>query len=211
MAKKAALKPPVAEPGASERHPPELVDLPTGELKPNPRNPRSHPEDQLLRLEASLRTDKQTKPVLARRANRMLIAGHGVTEAAKRLGWPTLQVILLDVNQAVADRIMVGDNRHGDLSETDQTKLGELLHEIQEFDWLAAGFTDTETAKLFARLDERDLVVHEIATGDVRDDFWISLRGPMKMQAEALQRVKQLLADMPQVQIQMGITEDVGA
>ena len=42
--------------------------------------------------------------------------------------------------------------------------------------------------ELFAKLDEDDLVVHEIATGDVRDDFWISLRGPMKMQAEALQR-----------------------
>ena len=41
-------------------------------LVENPRNPNQHPEEQLLRLMASLRTNGQYKPVIAaRRSNRM--------------------------------------------------------------------------------------------------------------------------------------------
>ena len=60
--------------------------LPIDTLIANPRNPNKHPEEQINRLMAALRKDGQTKPVLVRKANNMLIAGHGVTMAMRRLG-----------------------------------------------------------------------------------------------------------------------------
>jgi ParB-like chromosome segregation protein Spo0J len=198
-------KPPTAAPPIERA----IVEMDTTSLVPNPRNPRQHPEAQIKILMASLRRDGQTKPVLVRKANRMLIAGHGVHDAASRLGLPRLSVVLLDVDQASADRIMAGDNRQSDLSKTDQKRVAELLREIDEVDWLATGFSTDEVTKLLAPVEPADLVVHEIEFDDRRDTFWISVHGPLADQAQALQRLKALMADMPRVEVTLGTTPDL--
>jgi hypothetical protein len=200
-----SLPPP--EPGAVVRR--EVVELETASLRPNPRNPRKHSDDQIMRLVASLRMDGQTKPVLARRANRMLIAGHGVHQAATRLGIEQLSVVLLDIDQKAADRIMLGDNRASDLSTSDRDRVAELLREIDETEWLATGFTPEEAGKLFETVEAGDLEVHEIEFGDLNDTFWISVRGPLVDQAHALKRLKVLMGDMPKVEVTLGTTEDL--
>lgn len=181
----------------------------TADLVPNPRNPRNHSEEQIERLMASLRTDGQTKPVMARRANNMLIAGHGVHAASKRLGIERLSVVLLDVDQPTADRIMLGDNRQSDLSSADQDRVTELLREIDEADWMATGYSAEEVAKQFAAVETGDLKVVEIDTDDRADIFWISVRGPLKDQALALNRIKVLLREMPAVSVALGTTDDL--
>lgn len=190
-----------------KRSEPFVESVPTASLVRNPRNPRKHPEAQLERLMASLRRDGQTKPLLARRANRMLIAGHGIHEAATRLGMAELLVRFLDVEQETADRIMLGDNRLSDLSRHDDTLLAELVREIEEADLLATGFSAEEAHKLFAKSGDAELEVREIATGTVEDVFWISVKGPLAQQAEVLQRLKQLLAEYPRLDIQLGMIE----
>lgn len=187
----------------------EVIEMAAGALVPNPRNPRNHSEEQITRLMASLRTDGQTKPVMARRANSMLIAGHGVHQAAKRLGMDMLSVVLLDVDQPTADRIMLGDNRQSDLSTADQERVSELLREIDEADWLATGFSPEEAAKQFAAVDAGDLKVFEIDTDDRQDTFWISVRGPLGDQAVTLKRIKVLLGEMPKVSVALGTTDDL--
>lgn len=187
----------------------EVIDLDTEALRPNPRNPRQHPEDQITRLMASLRTDGQTKPIVARKENLMLIAGHGVHQAATRLGLPRLNVVLMDVDQKTADRIMLGDNRHSDLSTSDQERVAELLREIDEQDWLATGYAPEEASKLFDTISSDDLVVQEIDSDDRNDTFWISVRGPMADQAHALQRLKALMNDIPRVEVTLGTTDDL--
>jgi hypothetical protein len=187
----------------------ETVDVAIAELLVNPRNPRKHSDEQITRLMASLRTDGQTKPLLARRENRMMIAGHGVLQAAQRLGWTSMSVVLLDVDQKTADRIMLGDNRFSDLSTSDDERVAELLREIDEMDWQATGFIPDEVKKALDALDTSDLVVREIQTGDLHDTFWISVRGPMAEQAQALKRMKVLMNDMPNVEITLGTTDDL--
>lgn len=187
----------------------EVVDLLIDELVINPRNPRAHNEEQLLRLMASLRTDGQTKPVLARRANKMLIAGHGVHAAARRIGMDRLNVVLLDIDQARADRIMLGDNRQSDLSTADEARVTELLREIDEADWMATGYSAEEVAKQFASVEPSDLKVYEIDTDDRKDTFWISVRGPLADQAAALRQIKVLMRDMSGVTVVLGTTDDL--
>lgn len=191
-------------PGATQ-----IETVPVGDLRPNPRNPNKHSEDQINRLMASLRRDGQTRPVLARRENRMLIAGHGVHTSVRRLQWDTIQVVFLDVSQADADRIMLADDRLGALSELDQRRVADLMKEIGEGDWLATGYTVEEAEKIFgSNTDIEDLPVFEIETALVTDDFWISVRGPFQHQAEVLQRMKQLLAEWPAVTVELGTLED---
>lgn len=183
-----------------------LERVPTDSLIPNPRNPRKHPEDQLERLVASLRRDGQTRPLLVRRANNMLIAGHGVHLAAKRAGLAEVLVRFLDVDQRTADRLMVGDNRQGELSRNDEMLLAELVREIDPGDLLATGFSADEAEKLFSQGSD-EIEVHQIATGDVEDVFWIAVRGPLGQQADVLQRIKVLLSEHPAVTIELGTVE----
>src|ERR1700678_1586121 len=72
-------------------------DAPLDSLLDNPRNPNKHSDDQIARLAASLTARGQYRAIIARKANRMLIAGHGVRMAARSLGWTTIRVVLWDV------------------------------------------------------------------------------------------------------------------
>lgn len=187
---------------------PQVETVPVAELRPNPRNPNKHSEDQINRLMASLRRDHQTRPLLARRANSMLIAGHGVQTAARRLGWEQIGVIFLDVSQEDADRIMLSDDRLGTLSELDHRRVADLLNDIPEGDWMATGYSVEEANKVLQASEIKDLEVYEIETSTVTDDFWIGVRGPMVQQADTLQRMKTLLAEFPSVTIELGTVED---
>ena len=187
---------------------PQLAQFPPGDLVPNPRNPRVHPESQITRLMASLARDGQTKPVLARRENSMLIAGHGVTEAVRKLGWATIAVLLWDVDQATADRVMLADNQFSALSVNDKDRVSELLAEIDQTDYLASGFSAEDVAKLLGQFEE-ELEVLEIATTAVQDDFWVTCRGPLAQQAEVLGRIKQLLAEYRDVTVELGVVQGI--
>jgi hypothetical protein len=183
----------------------EETDIET--LVENPRNPQQHPEEQILRLMQSLRLNGQYKPTLARRANRMLIAGHGIRQAAQRLGWTKLKVAFWDVDQVTADRTMLGDNRLGELSKPNQDRVAELLREIPEDDWLSVGFSEDEAEKLLTDLRGGELQVYEMEAGIVHDTFWINVRGPLPKQAEVLQHMKSLLDQYRDVTIEIGLTE----
>lgn len=181
--------------------------LPIASLIVNPRNPRRHSADQVARLAASLSDRGQLMPVMARAANHMLIVGHGVCEAARQLGWTEIRVLLWDVDQATADRYMLADNRLSDLSTHDAERVAELLREIAPDDWLGVGFTPAEAERLFGRMDDDALEIREVATDAVRDDFWVSVTGPLKMQALVLDRIRVLMQDFPDVSVDLGIVQ----
>jgi hypothetical protein len=200
------MKPPKAKTAVLSR---EDGEIDTAALLANPRNPRKHDDEQITRLAASLRRDGQTKPLLVRRENRMIIAGHGIHQAAQMIGLERLRVVLLDVDQETANRIMLADNRHSDQSTADNARVTELLREIDQADWLATGYSDNEAEKLFDKIEASDLVVHEIEASDRQDTFWISVYGPLAEQAMALQRLKELYAEMPKITVMLGTTPDL--
>jgi ParB-like chromosome segregation protein Spo0J len=80
-------------------------------FKPNPRNARTHSKRQIKLIAESLRAFGFLNPVLIDE-NRMIIAGHGRVEAAKRLGMtdvPTLRVDHLTDDEKRA--YVVADNQ----------------------------------------------------------------------------------------------------
>lgn len=170
----------------------------------NPRNPRRHPDEQIEGLAASLRRFGQPKEILVRKANLMVVAGHGILRAARRAGLTEIAVNLWDVDQATADAYMLADNRHGDLSADDPDRVAELLREIDRGDFDAVGYSEDEVAALLSDLATSDIDVREVETGDVEDRAWVSIRCPLARQADMLRRLRDVLEEFPDVEVDLG-------
>lgn len=209
MAKPAASS--VAAGGGGQ---PEMITerafLALDQIIPNPRNPRRHPEEQVQGIGASLKHFGQTRPILLRKENRMIVAGHGTWEGARAIALDGLWVELWDVDQATADEYMLADNEHAKRAHDDRDRIAELLSEIDRENWQAVGIAEDEGDKLLASLDGADDAVEvvEIETTTVRDRFWISVRGPLVDQARALQRLQEVMAEFPGVEVQLGTIAD---
>lgn len=184
----------------------KLATVPTGSVVPNPRNPRLHPEAQLAHLQASVAAFGQPRPILVRKENRMIVAGHGIHLAMQRAEIPEIQVLLWDVDQATADAFMLADNKLAQQGRDDPDRIGELLAEIGEAEWAAVGFADDEARAILEAAQDSGIAVEEVATDLVADTFWISVRGPLKDQAAALQKLQQVMAEFPAVDVELGTT-----
>jgi ParB-like chromosome segregation protein Spo0J len=180
----------------------QFAELPIDQVIANPRNPRKHPGEQMRRLRASLRDNGQPRPVLVRKANLMLIAGHAIWQAARSVGFTKIAAMTWDISQHQADRYMLGDNVLGSLSTPDQARVVELLAELDEAEYLGTGFSEDEARGLLA--EATSVAVAEIETTEVHDDFWISVRGPLPDQADVLQRLRALLAEYDRVSVELG-------
>jgi hypothetical protein len=172
---------------------------------PNPRNNNIHPPEQIDFLKASIARFGQPRPVLVRKANRMLAAGHGIHQAMLEMGQAEIEVILWDVDQQTADEFMLADNRLGQLSHFDPDRTRELLGEIPDYAYAALGFTEDDIQSLFGDGGSSFTpTVREIETSDISDSFWISVRGPLAKQAIALQRIQHLMSEFPDVEVELG-------
>jgi ParB-like nuclease domain len=126
--------------------------VPLENLKAHPSNYRKHPQDELEHLGSSIREHGVYKNVVVARDGTIL-AGHGVVEAAKKIGLKNLPVIRLDVapDSAKARRVLVGDNEIAHLTESDDRLLTELLKDIRESDKMGLSGTGYDE-KMLANL-----------------------------------------------------------
>lgn len=93
-------------------------------LKPHPRNPRVGNVDVIAE---SLTTNGQYKSVLVNRRNNMILAGTHTWKAARKLGWQSISVNYVDVDDARALQIVLTDNRSADGGLTDENGVFALL------------------------------------------------------------------------------------
>ena len=96
--------------------------LPIDALDPDPGNPRRIEKAELAALCRSIDTFGLVDPVLARRSDHRVIAGHQRLTAARRCGLPTIPVILLDCSEEDARLLNLALNRIG--GQWDEDLLG---------------------------------------------------------------------------------------
>ena len=102
----------------------ELQMKKTSELIPYVNNARTHSEEQVLKLRASLREFGFINPILIDRDNTVL-AGHGRLMALKQLGWKEVPIIILHgLTEDKKKALLIADN-----------KIARNLF-IESFDWL---------------------------------------------------------------------------
>lgn len=118
------------------------------ELKPYPRNPRRGDVEEIAK---SLEINGQYKPIVANRRDGAILAGNHTWRAARSLGWKTIAVSWVDVDEDEAARIVLADNRTSDMSIYDDSKLLELLQSLP--DLKGTGFTDVDIDQLNALFD----------------------------------------------------------
>jgi len=130
----------------------ELV--PIDRLRPDPANPRQISADELDALTRSIRRFGFVEPVIARRATRIVIAGHQRLVGARRLGMTTVPAIFLDVTEAEAQILGLALNRIG--GSFDEALLARLLADLRQtpdVDVSLSGFGEDEIGALLRRLD----------------------------------------------------------
>lgn len=120
------------------------------ELRPHPRNYQTHPDDQIEHLIASITEHGFYRNVVVSR-DAVLLAGHGVVQAARRMGIESVPVRRLDVahDSTAALKVLTADNEISNLADVDDRLLTELLREImQDGDLLGTGFSGDQLAAL---------------------------------------------------------------
>lgn len=95
----------------------------------------------------------QYKPIVVNDDGTILAGNHTVM-AAQRLGWETIDVHRVDVDDETAKRIVLVDNKANDQSTYDVEELVNLLTELPNLD--ATGFTRDEVDDLLETLDALD-------------------------------------------------------
>ena len=119
----------------------------------DPANVRRHPERNLAAIKASLARFGQQTPIVVDQAN-ICRKGNGTLEAARALGWDTIQVTRTPLAGSEATAYAIADNRTSELAEWDDTALAETLRALQseDFDLAAIGYDAAEVDAMIERL-----------------------------------------------------------
>jgi DNA modification methylase len=153
---------------------PVAIDL----LRPDPSNPRRIADAELDSLTACIHEYGVVQPVLARRADATIIAGHQRIVAARRLGHDSVPVIWVDVSGPKARLLGLALNRIS--GEWDPELLGRMvadLNAIPDIDLAISGFREDEIATLLRSLEVRDKR-DRLETFDLETSFGLATREP---------------------------------
>ena len=129
--------------------------VPPERLAPYARNARTHSDEQVVQIAASIVEFGFTNPILVDR-DFGIIAGHGRLMAARRLELPAVPVIRLEhLSKAQRRALVIADNRIAENAGWDETLLRRELAalRLEAFDLDLLGFDDSELEALLADVD----------------------------------------------------------
>lgn len=132
-----------------------MTMTPISELRFYPGNARRGDIDLIAE---SLEKLGQYKPIVVNKDGTILAGNHTVM-AAQRLGWETIDVHRVDVDDDTAKRIVLVDNASNDKSTYDVEDLVNLLTELPTLE--ATGFTRDEVDELLETLEISETEIPE--------------------------------------------------
>ena len=136
MKKKPSTEKPAANPPSFAS---KLVKV--ADLVPHPKNYRTHPDDQLEHIVASIKQHGLYRNVVLGRG-KVILAGHGVVAACKRMGMDLVPAIELDLDPSspLALKILTGDNEISRLGTVTEETLAEILRLASEDNLVGTGY-----------------------------------------------------------------------
>ena len=143
----------------------KIEQWPTAKLVPYARNARTHSDDQVAQIAASIAEFGFTNPILAG-SDGVIVAGHGRLAAAQKLGLDLVPVVVLDHLSTTQRRaLVIADNRIAENAGWDDAMLRIEIAALQDddFDLSLTGFDADALAELMAG-EESD------AEGETDDD-----------------------------------------
>jgi hypothetical protein len=122
-------------------------------LSPDPANARKHGARNLETVIASFRRFGQQIPLVVDKSN-VVRVGNCRLEAAKQLGWDTIQIVRTDLTSSDAIAYAIADNRTAELAEWDDDILAAQLQGLLTEDEALLDATGFDGDELAALLDE---------------------------------------------------------
>ena len=89
----------------------EITHFPIKELRPDPANPRRISDEELESLTHSIREFGLIDPIIARKADKVVIGGHQRLLTARKLGMKQVPVVLVDLSEDQAHLLNLALNR----------------------------------------------------------------------------------------------------
>jgi hypothetical protein len=131
----------------------KTVTIKVSDLSADPANARKHDEKNIDSIVASLRRFGQQKPIVID-ASKVVRAGSGTLEAAKRIGWETIECVETNLKGSDAIAYAIADNRTAELAEWDPDILAAQLSGLLTDDEAllkSSGFTVDELDELLIK------------------------------------------------------------
>lgn len=146
------------------------------ELKPNPKNPNQHPEEQIELLAKVIEKQGWRAPVTVSTLSGLIVRGHGRYMAAKMLGCPVPVDYQNYATEAEEMADLLADNRIAELSEMDNKMLAEIFGslELTGEDLDLTGYSENDVRDIFAGLEvqpEENESADDSEPGEEPDNF----------------------------------------
>jgi DNA modification methylase len=161
----------------------QLEIWPVGKLTPYDRNARTHSDEQVAQIAASIAEFGFTAPILVD-SNAGIIAGHGRLLAAHKLGLTEVPVVVLDhLTEAQKRAYIIADNKLALNAGWDENLLRLELNALADegFDIDVIGFSDDELEEILRNPEEiHDGLTDEDAVPEAQErtvtklgDVWV--------------------------------------
>jgi ParB-like nuclease domain len=125
--------------------------VPIDSIHPWDKNPRKIPDEAVAKVQGVIVGIAWGAPIVARLADRRIIAGHTRYLAAKAAGLTEVPVRFVDLDEERASQLAIADNRLAQETEWDYEKLGDIFRrQDDEALMVLSGFGSTEIQNLLA-------------------------------------------------------------
>ena len=134
----------------------QIFKFKVADLSNDPANARKHDDKNIDSIIASLRRFGQQTPIVIDASN-VVRAGNGTLEAAKRLGWDSIECVKTDLKGSDAIAYAIADNRTAELAEWDSDILAAQLNGLLTDDEAlanAAGFSAEVIERMLEKLSD---------------------------------------------------------
>ena len=152
-----------------------LVDI--KHLKPNPKNNNKHSKEQIDRLVKLMEYQGFRNPVVVSQRTGLMVAGHGRLEAAKKLKYKQVPVIIQEFEDDAQEyAYMTSDNAIASWAEIDLSMVNsETLDLGPDFDIDLLGIKDfvIEPIEKFDPLTDEDAVPEVVHPITRKGDLWL--------------------------------------
>ena len=160
--------------------------VPVAEVKPNPKNPNQHPEEQIELLAKIIKTQGWRAPVTVSTLSGLVVRGHGRLMAAIHLGLDCVPVDFQSYKSMDAELAdLLADNKLAELAEIDSEMLAEVFQNIDPnaIDIDITGYSEEEYNEIVSALVDATAPSGELDSDEpvdvqervvsVKGDIWL--------------------------------------
>lgn len=152
----------------------EIVQIES--LKPNPRNPNSHPDSQVKLLSEVIKRTGWRANITVSTLSGFIVKGHGRLLAAKLAGFEACPVEYQDFKDEEEElSALLADNKLAELAEIDTSKLAELFKEFEISDLDLTGYSQNEYNDLLGELESANITTSEDDVEELREKSFTQL------------------------------------